>query len=131
MRMYASIQFDREINKDKHQISPGSYELEANGTTYRFDFNEFDGSIDNDDKTILHCRMKDEDLDSFPEMKEMKKHLADITKVNEIFIFTGENEIDEIHPIKLMYLSFADNENSVYVINSEILERAKVIDCYD
>lgn len=127
MKMYVTIQFDREINQAIHHISPGGYEVEADGKSYAFDFMDYDGFVDTDDRTILHCRMKDEDMDSFPEVNELKKHLSGITKIGELFVYTGETkegDSDEINPVKLLSLSFAGNDGNDYEISEDILKTA-------
>ena len=101
MKAYIDIKFDREIDKDVHYISPGGYEVNEGDKTYAFDFNEFEGVIDKNDATILHCYLRDEDIDSYPDIEELKKHFAEITELTECFVYTGEDGDPEIVPTRV------------------------------
>lgn len=120
MRMYAKIKFDREITKE-HYIIPGGYAVKAKGKEYSFDFLDYEGYIDENDKSILHCYLKNID-DSYSDTEELKKHLHDIAEISEFFVYTGEDNEPEIRPIQLLELVIDNCEDCVN-ISSDILER--------
>lgn len=113
MEMYALIKFDRPIDKDRHVISPGGYEMTfSNGETVRFDFMNFEGSVTHDDETVLNCHMKILDIDSFPESEFLKTFTGSVTAIKEFFVYTGELNDPEINPVKLKAL-FMYNDDGV------------------
>ena len=109
MRAYITIQMDRPILKDEHYISIGGYQVTANNKQYSFDFNEYYGYIDKDNPDIIHFRLRDEDYDTFPEIKELRDHLHEITNIDEFYIYTGETYEPEIIPVKLLEFIIIDS----------------------
>lgn len=122
MRMLASIQFDREIDRNEHYISPGGYEMTfSNGATTAFDFLDYWGTIDNRDKTILNCEMRSLDTESFEESEFLRTFAGSVVQINEFFVYTGEYDEPEIHPVKLVSLDiFNDNGERINVGNAII-----------
>lgn len=122
MKMYAKIKFDREIDVEKHYISLGGYEMTfvddhgLNPKTSGFDFFTFTGTIDEEDPTVLHCDMYELDVDTFPRASFLEHFSGNITKINEFYIYTGEDDDPEINPVELLSLRLvnADN-NDIYV----------------
>ena len=39
--MLFQLKMDRKINPDIHYLSPGGYEIEKDGVTYKFDFCQY------------------------------------------------------------------------------------------
>lgn len=103
-RLYQSIRFDRPIDRSEDVICPGGYELEVkdeNGCirTVSFDFEQYEGMIDNEDPCILHCIQKNPDYNCFEDLHILTEHmLANVTNVIEWFIYTGKVEPDEEYP---------------------------------
>lgn len=107
MKMYAEILFDREIDKEKHYISPGGYEVRLkNGKTVAFDFMDYEGIISESDRRILKCNMRNLDVEAFPDSRTLKPQ--DIQEFTEFFVFTGEDSEPEIHPVKILSLAMGD-----------------------
>lgn len=117
MRMYALIRFDREIDPEKHYISPGGYEVVLeDGAIVAFDFDDFNGYIDDDDRTLLHCYMKNLDVVSFPGATVLKKYCGTIKKFEEFYIYTGEGNIaeeEDINPVELVVVSLTNNDGQL------------------
>ena len=128
MRMYAKILFDREIKKE-HYISPGGYEvITKDETTMQFDFCQFKGWISSDNSRILNCVFSDLDIDSFPESVNLNP--KEIMRISEFFVFTGEDDEPEIHPVKLLSLEFCMDDEE-YEVSDVIVKTANVTDGYE
>ncbi len=116
-RLYASIKFDRPIDKEKHYISPGGYTMTFRDRTFRFDFEGYEGYIDEEDKSILHFKQINPDYDVFGEsdyegvlgLNEITSDdLKNLTAIDEFFIYTGESDEAEINPVKFLEFAFED-----------------------
>lgn len=104
MRQFLRIRFDRPIEKDKHYISPGGFEVElGSGEVVNFDFFMFYGCIDKNDPTILNIEQSELDLDSFPEAKALIGHIEDVVSIRECYVYTGEWGDPAIYPVDILY----------------------------
>lgn len=123
MRMYAVVEFDREIT-ERHYLSPGGYEMISNGELFHFDFMDYAGSVDKSDRRCVVMEMK-----GFFNLSESKKSFnpRKITEIKEFFVYTGDSENMEIHPVKIRSLEFED-EKGIYKIPESILKTAVVSD---
>ena len=118
-RMYAGIRFDREIDAEKHYIIPGGYEMTFAGKAVQFDFEDYSGTIDKVDKTVLHTEQENLDISAFPEAASITpEDIKNLEKINEFFVYTGEDGDPEINPVELEFLSFEFVENGTvtYII---------------
>lgn len=102
MEMYLQLQMDRPIDKDRHYISPGGFEVVAGGKHYQFDFQDSSGVIDAKRNDVIGFTLTNPDYDSFPDMKELESHINEITELVECFVYTGEHNDAEINPIKIL-----------------------------
>lgn len=95
-RLYQSVKFNRPIDKDKDFISPGGYELkmkDEDGTekSIAFDFDDYEGGVDDNDPKVINCMQKNPDYSEFPELNTVTEYmLHNVTEVVEWFIYTGE-----------------------------------------
>lgn len=104
MKLYLAVKFNKNLPDDETLPSAGGFEVETkDGKSYEFDFFHSDVWVDNDDEnTVFYC-LKDEDTDTFPEIEEMRHHLADITKIKQCYIDTECYDDDtDIRPVKLL-----------------------------
>ena len=113
-RMYGTVEFDREIDPDKHYISPGGYEAKFNdGRTLQFDFEDYEGGRQAGNSKVLEWTQKNPDTSSFEEIgnftyKDFVKHFEDF---EEFFIYTGEAGEPEINPVKALDVTLEFYEN--------------------
>lgn len=114
MRLYLSIFFDRDMSKYNVAPSPGGYEVRTtDGKTYGFDFHETDGWVDTENPKIMHWRCKDEDIDSFPEIEELRHKLTTIESIEDCYIDMEAFEDDDCpKPLKILHFSI-QNSNSL------------------
>lgn len=113
-RLYQTIRFNRSIEKDFDYISPGGYEVkmkDENGQerTIRFDFETYEGQVDDKDPCVLRCVQKHPDQDTFPDLNTVTEHmLKNITEVVEWFIYTENlnNQTNQLIPVEITQAGF-------------------------
>lgn len=123
--MFAKIRFDREIDLNRHCISPGGYEMTAGGKTYQFDYLDCNGRVFPECRDVLECEMSNLDTFSFPEAAAFDP--KQLEKIDEFFVFTGEDDEEEIHPVELLELLFHTKEGIV-TVPADILQSAVLTD---
>ena len=112
--MYGTVEFDREIDPDKHYISPGGYEARFDdGRILQFDFEDYEGGRQRGNSKVLEWVQKNPDTDSFKEIenfnyKDFEKHFEGF---EEFFIYTGEAGEPEINPVKALDVTLEFYEN--------------------
>lgn len=123
--MFAKIRFDRKIDLNRHYISPGGYEMTAGGKTYQFDYMDYSGRVLPNRRDVLECEMHNLDTVSFPEAAGFDP--KQLERIDEFFVYTGETDEEEIHPVELLELSFY-NEKEVVTVPASILKAAVLTD---
>ena len=114
MKLEVTIKFDREIVPDKYYISPGSCEMTFdNGVTTRFDFMDTIGAICEYDNTQALFECSGLDTESFPESEFLKTFNGSVTKIGEVFIYTGEDDDPEINPVELVEMRLINDNEEV------------------
>lgn len=101
MRAYAKIKFDRALT-DQHVISLGGYEVWAGGKKYGFDFTYSERSQDLQHPEIVEFSLRDEDDKAFPEAISLKEHLSEIEKVEDFYVYIGEDTDPGINCLELL-----------------------------
>lgn len=108
--MLFQLKMDRKINPDIHYLSPGGYEIEKDGVTYKFDFCQSSGNVDSDDDTVIVFEVSDFDEEYAKEtnfsgeFEDPKELLGYYFK--DFFVFTGEYNDAEINVVELLDLTF-------------------------
>ena len=129
-RMNFTLKFDREIDPKKHYISPGGFEITtSNGLAYQFDFNCYAGNRSKEDSSILEIEMWDLDTITFPESEKIDSMMLVDSKFTEFFVFTGEYDDPEIHPVELLSLEvyFEDENYNSSTITCNLDEINKIL----
>lgn len=125
--MIFTLQMDREIDKDKHYISPGGYEFKSskNDESLQFDFCTYAGYVDVNDKTkiLFECEFLDDE--SFPSIYEKltKSFCEDITEIVEFYIYTGEDEDPELNLSKIIDISLLFTDGTKVDIKPEVIDK--------
>jgi hypothetical protein len=96
-----TIKMDRPIDKNKHILGIGGFEVIAGGKNYQFDFNESSGSADVYNPKLIRWTVRNPDISSFPDMVELENHIHEITEFVEVYVYTGEDGDPEIHPVSV------------------------------
>lgn len=119
-RMRMDILFDREIEREKHYISPGGYEIaNINGDVLQFDFEDFVGNIDRGNKKVLHVEQRNLDLAAFPEAMRLEQFLCNFGYLSDLYVYTGEHDEPEINPVKAYNIVFSENHGDEWIISGE------------
>ena len=106
-RMYSVVEFDRPIEGDKHYISLGGFEMTMKGKSVQFDFEEYRGSINKENPRILETEHKNPDYSCFKDLDIITSDmLHNVEKIEEFFVYTGENDEPEINPVRIKELAF-------------------------
>lgn len=122
--MYFDVVFDRKIEKNKYYISPGGYEVKYKDKSYRFDFETFEGNVDDNDSKLLHCHVYNLDDSNIG----LHNYLSDINIITmrnatykEFFIYTGEYDDPEIYPVRIKNLSYEFLSGKTYDVPRKLL----------
>ena len=124
MTMYATLQMDREINPNHHYISIGGFELRfSNGVEIAFDFNSSVANILND-PSFIRFECDELDFDSFPEAELLEWMLvhSEVQKIEEFYVYTGEEYEEVINPKRIESMSFAF-DGRIFTIPESLLSR--------
>lgn len=126
--MILVLQMDREIDKDKHYISPGGYEFKSSKSEepLQFDyFFDYAGYIDSNDKTKILFETEALDGQSFPGIidKLNKSFCEDINEITEFYIYTGEDEDPELNLSKIIDISLLFTDGTKIDIKPEVIDK--------
>ena len=130
-RMYAKVKMKRPIDKNADYISPGGYVIKSNSKEYKFDFMDYEGVVDDEDKSTIHLYMKNPDCDSFPDIKKITTEtLHNISEFIEFFVYTGEVDESDLRPVELLECQFRiiDTEENI-VLSEDVCKKSTVSSC--
>jgi hypothetical protein len=94
------------IDSDKISLSIGGYEVIAGGKNYQFDFSRSYGFINEKEPDVITFQLRDEAIDEFPEIAELKEHLHEITAMTECYVHI-EPEDDPIEVKEILGFRFS------------------------
>lgn len=112
--MKIKILMDRKIDPDVHYIMSGGYVLTSKGNNVTFDFTVSYGYVqDNPSEILFHSY--DLDIDCFPESAQLltKEFIESTEKIEECYIYTGEEDEEIIKPIKILEWSFCFGDKDI------------------
>lgn len=127
--MELRLKMDRPISENDHYISPGGYELcSMDGENISFDFMSYVGKVDQENPDELYCEIKKLDLDSFPDaLASLTKDFIDkLGKIAECYVYTGENENQEINLRNIVSWKLTFSDDTQYVMPESVLQIYKV-----
>ena len=111
--MYAQItlKMDRPIDKNKHYISPGGYEVTLkDSSTIAFDFCDSEGYIDELDPSIITFDLHADDYDAFSDMTTLLDRYREIKSLSECYIHTGEHNDPEINVERIINFTLIEKK---------------------
>ena len=115
------MRMDRTIEKDKHYISPGGYEIKTNDNKiYSFDFWAYIGLISLKDNKNIHIEVRELDEESYPNAALITPEMVNNGIFSEFFIYTGEDNEAEIKAKKILSMTFEfiDKDNNIIFVNA-------------
>ena len=112
--MYAAVEFDREIDPDKHYIIPGGYEaVFDDGRSLQFDFEDYEGGRNAGNGFVFEWMQKNPDTDTFKDIEKFnyRDFAEHFERFEEFFVYTGEADDPEIVPVKALYVTLEFEEH--------------------
>lgn len=130
MKMYAEIVFDRDIDFEKHYISPGGYTMTfAKSGKVSFDFLLSEKGVDTNNKRLLRCWFSEEDETGFPEdcpkLRAAITNGESVVSVDEFFVYCGDDENEEINPVAVKAVVLSCGTKNVGV-SQKVLKKAYI-----
>ena len=106
--LYQDIKFDRPIDPKETFVSPGGYEIvcrmpDRSDKTVHFDFEDYAGSIDDNDPTVLHCEQRHPDGDVFPDVAIITADmLQNVVGIEDWYIHVEQDDDQPVpEPVKI------------------------------
>ena len=107
-----------------HYISIGGFELRfSNGIAIAFDFNSSVANVLKD-HSYIRFECDEPDFDSFPEAELLEWMLdhSEVEKIEEFYVYTGEEYEEVINPKRIESMSFAF-DGRIFTIPESLLSR--------
>jgi len=102
-------------------LSPGKYSMRFGASDFEFDFKNTCYTI-YDSKHVAKLLVQEMDYDAYPESKRLQvKDLENVTRINEIFIYSGEDREDDQLP-KILSAEFVVPFKGRFPISKEVLD---------
>ena len=116
------IQFNREItDKDLACIGLGGIYLKTNNSYIGLDYMDVEKTKEG--KNLILFRLKNEDIDTFPDMVKLQDILKeDGLIVDELNIEYDPIDILPIYPMQIYFFMFTFNSNSIKLSNGIVIE---------
>lgn len=129
--MSLDIRFNRAVDTEVDIVWPGGYTMVMNNEEIHFDFCQFGCDVDENDKALVHVFHEVPDVEEYPIMESLtKEHLLSVTKIPEVFVFTGEKGETDLKPVAVEMLSFTLEDGTAHTIMvPEQIAKAAVVCC--
>ena len=116
------IQFNREItDKDLACIGLGGIYLKTNNSYIGLDYMDIEKTKEG--KNLILFRLKNEDIDTFPDMAKLQDILKeDGLIVDELNIEYDPMDILPIYPIQIYFFMFTFNSDPIKISNGIVIE---------
>lgn len=116
------IQFNREItDKDLACIGLGGIYLKTNNSYIGLDYMDVEKTKEG--KNLILFRLKNEDIDTFPDMVKLQDILKeDGLIVDELNIEYDPIDIPSIYPIQIYFFMFTFNADPIKISNGIVIE---------
>lgn len=116
------IQFNREItDKDLACIGLGGIYLKTNNSYIGLDYMDIQKTKEG--KNLILFRLKNEDIDTFPDMAKLQDILKeDGLIVDELNIEYDPMDILPIYPIQIYFFMFTFNSDPIKISNGIVIE---------
>lgn len=106
LEMAMDIRFNRKLT-EKDYVVPGGYEMVFNGRSVSFDFQDYCGTINRKDPTILHCEMRNPDFSAFDDFCSITAtDLRNVSEIVDCYVFIGEECATELSVAEILAITF-------------------------
>ena len=126
-RLYAEVEMNREVDKDKDFLSAGGYTMKMGGREITFDFLDYSNNVDPDDRKKIIIESRDPDYDYEQSAEINKAMLERVSDISDFFIFTGEHGETDLVPKKLLNCYFyLPYEETRIGIPTNVIKKARL-----
>ena len=123
LEMTMDIRFNRKLTKDDYVV-PGGYEMVFGDRSIQFDFQNYNGSINEDNPTILHCEMEHPDFSSFEEFRSVSADdLRNISEIVECYVYIGDECDPELKEIEILAITFWPADGDPVDISDDVITK--------
>lgn len=123
LKMNIDIRFNRKLTKEDYVI-PGEYEMVFFGRSVKFDFQDYCGTIDNDDPTVLHCQLKHPDFGAFEDFCTiMDAELQNISEIIECYVYIGEECNPLLREVEILSITFLLDNGYIAEISEAVIQK--------
>lgn len=123
LEMTMDIRFNRKLTKDDYVV-PGGYEMVFGDRSIQFDFQNYNGSINEDNPTILHCEMEHPDFNSFEEFRSVSADdLRNISEIVECYVYIGYECDPELKEIEILAITFWPADGDPVDISDDVITK--------
>ena len=123
LEMTMDIRFNRKLTKDDYVV-PGGYEMLFGDRSIQFDFQNYNGSINEDNPTILHCEMEHPDFSSFEEFCSVSADdLRNISEIVECYVYIGDECDPELKEIEILAITFWPADGDPVDISDDVITK--------
>ena len=126
LEMTMDIRFNRKLTKDDYVV-PGGYEMVFGDRSIQFDFQNYYGSINEDNPTILHCEMEHPDFSSFEEFRSVSADdLRNISEIVECYVYIGDECDPELKEVEILAITFWLAEGDSVDVGKEVISKYNI-----
>ena len=126
LEMTLDIRFNRKLTKDDYVV-PGGYEMVFGDRSIQFDFQNYNGSINEDNPTILHCEMEHPDFSSFEEFRSVSADdLRNISEIVECYVYIGDECDPELKEVEILAITFWLAEGDSVDVGKEVISKYNI-----
>ncbi len=126
MKLSYELLMDRPFT-DGHYLSPGGYAvIMEDDSVIQFDFDEYSGEIDKQNRKLVYIEHRFLDVDTFP--AAVKLAPEKIKAFSEVYIYTGEADDPEINPVEIRNMCFETEQGRIW-ISQDVIATANAIIC--
>ena len=126
LEMAMDIRFNRKLTKADYVV-PGGYEMVFGDRSIQFDFQNYYGSINEDNPTILHCEMEHPDFSSFEEFRSVSADdLRNISEIVECYVYIGDECDPELKEIEILAVTFWPAEGDSVDVGKEVISKYNI-----
>ena len=123
LEMAMDIRFNRKLTKNDYVV-PGGYEMVFGDRNIQFDFQNYYGSINEDNPTILHCEMEHPDFSSFEEFRSVSADdLRNISEIVECYVYIGDECAPELKEIEILAITFWPADGDPVDISDDVITK--------
>ena len=126
LEMTMDIRFNRKLTKDDYVV-PGGYEMVFGDRSIQFDFQNYYGSINENNPTILHCEMEHPDFSSFEEFRSVSADdLRNISEIVECYVYIGDECDPELKEVEILAITFWLAEGDSVDVGKEVISKYNI-----